>query len=196
MVLAAAALCGLVLVWRGGWPTLLLGVAALVAAVAYTAGPFPFGYHGLGDLCVFLFFGLAGVTGSAYVQTLEITALSALAAVPVGCLATALIVVNNLRDIATDRAAGKRTLAVRLGRGGTVAEYTLLLAVAYLSPPALRLGGLLSGWFWLPLLSLPVAWPLLRAIRAGDGAALNPVLAATARLSLLYALLFAASIIL
>lgn len=196
IVLGLATLAGLALVWRGGWPVLALGVLALLAAVAYTGGPFPLGYHGLGDLFVFLFFGLVGVAGTAYVQTEELTWFAIWAAVPVGCLATAIIVVNNLRDIETDRAANKRTLAVRLGRAGTIAEYGILMAVAYLTPPLLWLTGEMSLWWWLPWLSLPLALPLLQKLRSEQGRALNPVLGGTARLSLVYSLLFAGSILL
>lgn len=196
LTVGLAVLIGLELVWRGGWPILVLGLLAAVSAVAYTAGPFPLGYHGLGDLFVFLFFGLAGVAGTAYVQTRELTGFALACALPVGCLATAIIVVNNLRDIATDAAARKRTLAVRLGRAGTIAEYAGLLAVAYLVPPLLWLAGELGFAWWLPWLSVPLAWPLVRAVRSVSGPALNPVLAGTARLGLVFGLLFAGSILL
>lgn len=195
-VLAAATLLGLVLVWRGGWPILLLGAAALVAAVAYTGGPAPLGYLGLGEVFVFLFFGVAGVAGSAYVQTLELTRLAILASVPIGCLVTGILVVNNLRDIATDRVVGKRTLAARFGPRFARLEYAVLLAVAYLVPPLLWLLGLIGPWFWLPLLTLPIAVHLARRVGATDGRALNPLLGQTARLSLLFAIPFAGSIIL
>jgi 1,4-dihydroxy-2-naphthoate octaprenyltransferase len=120
---------GLYLVARGGWPIFLLGLAAVICAVAYTGGPFPLGYHGLGDLFVFIFFGFVGVAGSAYVQTRDLTWLAIIASLPIACLATAIIVANNLRDIETDRAAGKRTLATRLGRLGTIREFQLLFAI-------------------------------------------------------------------
>jgi 1,4-dihydroxy-2-naphthoate octaprenyltransferase len=197
LVLALAILAGLELVWRGGWPVLALGVTALLAALAYTGGPFPLGYHGLGDLFVFLFFGLVGVAGAAFVQTKHLSWFALLAAVPVGCLVTAIIVVNNLRDLPTDRAAGKRTLAVRFGRSGTIAEYALLLAVTFALPPLFWFAGELAWWnWWLPWLSLPLARPLWHGVHTASGPALNPVLAGTARLSLVYALLFALSIVL
>lgn len=195
VVLVLATLNGLVLVWRGGWPVLVLGVLSLLAAVAYTGGPFPLGYHGLGDLFVFLFFGLVGVAGTAYVQTKELTWLAIWAAVPVGCLATAIIVVNNLRDIDTDRAANKRTLAVRLGRRATIGEYGVLVAAAYLMPPLLWLASELSLWWWLSWLSLPLALSLIRRVSGEQGRALNPILGGTARLSLIFSLLFAGSIL-
>jgi len=195
LTLGLATLLGLYLVWRGGWPIALLGVLAVLSALAYTGGPLPLGYLGLGDLFVFLFFGLVGVAGTHYVQAREVSGLALGASVPIGCLVTAIIVVNNLRDIATDRAAGKRTLAVRLGAMGTRVEYALLVAVAFLVPPLLWLGGGLSGWWWLAWLTLPLAVSLVRGIGRTTGAALNPLLGATARLALLFALLFAASIV-
>lgn len=196
LVLALATLCGLLLVWRGGWPILLLGIAALLSALAYTAGPFPLGYHGLGDLFVFVFFGLAGVAGSAYVQMQALTWLAIVSSIPVGCLAVAIIVVNNLRDIDTDRATGKRTLAVRLGRRGTVAQYVAMLVLAYAVPPALWLAGVLGIACVLPWLTLPIALGLNRRLSLSTGPALNPVLGGTARLTLLFSLLFAGSVIL
>ena len=195
LTLGAATVFGLYLVWRGGWPIALLGVLAVLSALAYTGGPLPLGYLGLGDLFVFLFFGLVGVAGTHYVQAREASGLALGASVPIGCLVTAIIVVNNLRDIATDRAAGKRTLAVRLGAAATRVEYALLLAVAYLVPPALWIGGALSGWWWLPWLTLPLAWSLVRGVGRTTGAALNPLLGATARLALVFALLFAVAIV-
>ncbi len=196
LTLGAATMIGLYLVWRGGWPIALLGVLAVLSALAYTGGPRPLGYHGLGDLFVFLFFGAIGVAGTHYVQAREVSSLALGAAVPVGCLVTAIIVVNNLRDIDTDRAVGKRTLAVRLGAAGTRAEYAILLAGAFLVPPVLWLGGGLSAWWWLPWLTLPLAGALVRRVGRTTGAALNPLLGATARLALLFSLLLAGSILL
>jgi 1,4-dihydroxy-2-naphthoate octaprenyltransferase len=196
LALALAIAAGLELVWRGGWPILLLGVLAALAAVGYTAGPLPLGYHGLGDLFVFIFFGVVGVAGSAYVQTRDLTWFALAAAVPSGCLVTAIIVVNNLRDIETDRAAGKRTLAVRLGREGTILEYRALFAIAYLMPLVLWIGRASSLWWWIPWISLPLALPLWRDVSRVTGRALNPILGATARLSLVFALLLALSLVL
>jgi 1,4-dihydroxy-2-naphthoate octaprenyltransferase len=196
LVIGLATLLGLYLVWRGGWPILMAGLLAILAAVAYTGGPKPLGYHGLGEVAVFLFFGLAGVAGTAYVQTLDLTRLAVAASIPVGCLATAILVVNNLRDRETDHISGKRTLAVRLGRRGSIGEYAALLATAYLVPPILWLAGWISGWWWLTWLSLPLALILTRRIATMQGPALNPLLAGTARLHLLFGILFAAAIVL
>lgn len=195
-VIGLAVIAGLVLIQRGGWPIFVLGLLSVLSAIAYTAGPYPLGYHGLGDLFVFLFFGLVGVAGSAYVQTLDLSWFAIAASIPAGALVTAIIVVNNLRDIETDRAANKRTLAVRIGRNGTIGEYSLLISLAYVTPLSLWLNGNLSNWWWLSWLSLPLAWPLLRKVRSERGRALNPVLAGTAKLSLVFSLLFAGSIVL
>ena len=166
-------------------------MTAILAAVAYTGGPFPLGYHGLGELFVFLFFGLAAVCGTYEVQAGAVRAVAWWAAVPVGFLAVAIIVVNNLRDIATDRAAGKRTLAVRVGERGTQAEYLALVTVAYLVPPLMWVTGVASAWVLLALVSVPLVLPLTRRLLRERGRALNGVLAGTARLELAYGLLFA-----
>jgi 1,4-dihydroxy-2-naphthoate octaprenyltransferase len=196
LVIGLSMLAGLYLVWRGGWPILVLGLLAILSSVAYTGGPAPLGYLGLGDIFVFAFFGLVAVAGTAYVQTRDLTNLALLAAVPMGCFATAILVVNNLRDIEGDRAAGKRTLAVRLGVRGARTEYGLLLVVAYLCPPLLWMLGLISAWWWISWLTLPLAWPVARGVFRERGAALNARLAGTARLQLLFSVLFAGSIVL
>ena len=141
VVVGLAGLVGLYLVSIGGWPILVLGGLAIVSAVAYTGGPWPYGYRGLGEVFVFVFFGPVAVAGTTYLQTLTLEPLALAASVPVGALITAILVVNNLRDIVQDRRAGKLTLAVRLGERGAVAEYGLLLAVAYLAPVVLLLAG-------------------------------------------------------
>jgi 1,4-dihydroxy-2-naphthoate octaprenyltransferase len=185
---------GLYLVYRGGWPIFVLGLLAVICAVAYTGGPFPLGYYGLGDLFVFIFFGLVGVAGSAYVQTGELTWLAILAAVPIGCLATAIIVANNLRDIETDRAAGKHTLATRLGREGTVYEYTTLIVTAFTLPILIAFWGE-PTWTWLAtIVCLPLAIPLVAAIDKATGRELIPVLVGTARLTFVFAAVFAMGI--
>jgi 1,4-dihydroxy-2-naphthoate octaprenyltransferase len=191
VVVGLAAIVGLSLVGVGGWPILVLGALAIVSAVAYTGGPWPYGYRGLGEVFVFVFFGPVAVAGTTYLQTLTLEPLALAASVPVGALITAILVVNNLRDIDQDRRAGKRTLAVRLGVRGAVLEFGVLVAVAYLIPVALVLGG--SGpAVLLPLLSAPLALPLWRSVRAGgDPRRLNAVLAGTARLSLVFAALLA-----
>lgn len=199
LTLLVTALIGLYLIWVGGWPILVVGVAAIIASVGYSGGPFPLAANGLGDLFVFIFFGLAAVAGAYYVQALTVTPLVWLAALPPGCLVTAILVVNNLRDIDSDRRVGKRTLAVRLGAGGARQEYTLLLFGAYAIPLALLLAALLADGFGvagllvlLPWLTLPEAIRLRRIIySAADGPAMNRALAGTARLSLWFGVLFA-----
>lgn len=195
VVFLAAALLGLVLVARGGWPILLIGIASIIAGVAYTGGPFPLGYNGLGDLFVFLFFGLVAVPGSYYVQTLALTPAAFVAAVPIGALATAILVVNNVRDVESDARVGKRTAAVLFGLRAARAEFVLLVAVAFLTP--LLMPGLTSPARLLPLLALPLARGPLRAVlRSGSGQDLNRALAATARLLALFGLLFSIALLL
>ena len=191
---ALAALCGVYLTWVAGPAVLVIGVASVLAGLAYTGGPYPLGYHGLGDVFVFAFLGLVAVGGSEFVQTGALSPLALLCAVPVGALATAVLVVNNVRDVETDRVAGKRTLAVRLGRSGGLLEYHLMSLLAYAVPAALVLARRLSGWALLPLLTLPLAVRLNQALRSGRGAALNPLLKRTAQLLLLYGLLWAAGL--
>jgi 1,4-dihydroxy-2-naphthoate octaprenyltransferase len=189
-----ALLVGLYLVGIGGLPILLIGGVCLLAGVLYTGGPWPFGYHGLGDLVCFVCFGVLAVLGTAYVQTLRITPLDVWASIPVGCLVTAILIVNNLRDIDTDKSVNKRTLAVVLGRRGTRVEYALCLLVAYAVVVGLGVTGLVGAWWWLPLLSLPLAAWLLRFVSRTDGRPLNQALKRTGQLHLLFGVLFAAAL--
>ena len=196
VVFGLAALIGLYLIYVGGWQILALGVASILAAVAYTGGPFPFGYYGLGDIFCFIFFGLGAVCGTYFVQARTLTSDAWLAAIPVGALITAILVVNNLRDIDTDRKANKRTLAVMVGRSGTRAEYLLLVVIAYLIPLFLWLVHGRTLWVMLPWLSLLLAVPLVRKVFTLEGRPLNAVLAGTARLSLVFSLLLAIGLVL
>ena len=202
LTIVAAAVVGLYLVWVGGIVLLALGLLAVVAALAYTGGPFPYGYRALGEVFVFVFFGLVAVAGTAYLQALRFDALFVVAAIPPGALITAILVVNNLRDIPTDAAAGKRTLAVVLGPRRTQAEYGALLGIAFAVPMLLVLAWL-AGWtpsgrpapllpaVLLPLVALPRASALLAQVRGfTQPRQLNPVLKGTARLALVVALLF------
>jgi 1,4-dihydroxy-2-naphthoate polyprenyltransferase len=191
VVVVLAGLVGLVLVAIGGPVLLVVGALAIVAAVAYTGGPWPYGYHGLGEVFVFVFFGLVAVVGTAYLQAGTVEPLFVAAAIPVGALTTAILVVNNLRDIPTDAVAGKRTLAVILGRDRTILEYVLLVSLAFITPVVLSALG--RGWpLLLPLVALPLAWPLVGRVRSfTQPAQLNPVLKGTARLALVHALLLA-----
>lgn len=201
IVLTAAALVGVGLAFIGGPAFVLVGAGAMLAALAYTGGPFAYGYHGLGEVFVFAFFGLVAVVGTAALQSGRLVPLYFVAAVPIGTLTTAILVVNNLRDISTDRAAGKRTLAVILGGGFARAEYLACLAIAWAVP----VGLVAACWLGhsdfavsatlLPLLAIPLAIPLCRTVKAeGDPRRLNLVLRGTARLTLVFALLFAAGL--
>ncbi len=187
---------GLYLVATVGWPIVVVGIASILAGIAYTGGPWPLGYHGLGDVFVLIFFGFVAVCGTAFVQVGSVPALAIWAAVPVGTLATAIIVVNNLRDRATDARAGKRTLAVRLGRRGALVEYALLLACAYAVPVGLAVCAH-DPWRLLPLVTVPLAVRRLRALAAAvTGPEFNACLAATAQLMLVHGLAFAAGLVL
>jgi 1,4-dihydroxy-2-naphthoate octaprenyltransferase len=198
VVIVIAGLVGSWLVLLGGPALMVLGIAAILAALAYTGGPFPYGYRGLGELFVFVFFGLVAVIGTAELQSGRVEPLYVLAAIPVGTLTTAILVVNNLRDTTTDRAAGKRTLSVVFGENFARAEYLGCLVLAWAVPVGLvaeRWGGASSGagpLTLLPLLAIPLAIPLWRVVRAaGDPRRLNPALRGTARLTLVFAVLFA-----
>lgn len=194
---AAAAVLGVYLVYVGGWPILLIGVLSILSGIAYTGGPYPLGYHGLGDLFVFVFFGLVAVVGTYYLHTGSVSAVAWWSAVPVGLLVTGILVVNNVRDIETDRAVGKRTLAVRIGRRATRVQYVLFLGIAYLVPLGLWVGDAVSWWFWLPWLTLPLAYRAARGvIENEDGPTLNLMLKRTGRLHLLFGVLFSASLLL
>lgn len=188
-----AALVGLYLVTVGGWPILVIGLTSIAAGVLYTGGPWPFGYHGLGDPFVFVFFGLVAVGGTFYVQALHLPLDVLLAGAAMGSLSTAILVVNNLRDRGTDRQAGKHTLAVLLGERATQIEYTLLVVLAMAIPP---FGMAAHGWPSTTLLalgSLTLAWRPLRTVwRYRDPVELNTALAGTSRLTGLYGLLLAA----
>ncbi|MFB6353367.1 MAG: 1,4-dihydroxy-2-naphthoate polyprenyltransferase [Halobacteriales archaeon] len=200
-----AGLVGLYLVAVGGVPVLVVGLASIAAGVLYTGGPYPLGYYGLGDLFVFVFFGLLAVTGTYYVQAVAaapavplwlppgtVTVEAVLASLPMAGLVTDILVVNNVRDLETDRAAGKRTLAVIVGYAGARAEFVGLLALAYVVPVWFWLGEGFDAAVLLPLLTLPYAARITRTLLSRtDGAALNPALEHTGRLTAAFAGLFA-----
>jgi 1,4-dihydroxy-2-naphthoate polyprenyltransferase len=189
VALALAGVAGLLLAFLVGWELLLVGLAAILAALGYSGGPKPYASAGLGEVFVFVFFGLVATVGSAYVQDEVITLLPVLAAVAMGCFATALLVVNNLRDIPTDEATGKVTLAVRLGASRTRRLYVGLLAVAYVVlVPLVVLTG--AGWPALAGLSLVLAWKgVERVRRAPLGPQLVAALEHTAQAQLTFAVL-------
>lgn len=192
MILAFAIACafGAYLVSVGGWPIVAIGVASVASGIAYTGGPYPLGYHGLGDVFVMAFFGFVAVCGTAFVQLGYVPALSVWAAVPVGAIATAILVVNNVRDRIGDARAGKRTLAVRFGRSAALAEYAALIAVAYAVPVGLAVAG--RPWALLPLVTAPLAFVRMRAlVKATTGPEHNSLLAQTGQLLALHGVLFA-----
>jgi len=191
VVFLLAAALGVYLTLESGWPILAIGILAILSAVAYTGGPFPYGYYGLGELFVFLFFGLAAVCGSYYIQTVRFTALALWSAVPIGLLIVALLVVNNLRDIQTDRATQKRTLAVRMGERWTQKEYLAAVVGAYAMPALMWLSGWTSVWVMLSWLSIPMAVRLAKAIHTLRGRPLNQALAGTGQLVLVFGILLA-----
>ncbi|HEY8485952.1 MAG TPA: 1,4-dihydroxy-2-naphthoate polyprenyltransferase [Limnochordales bacterium] len=195
-VFAGAVLLGAYLARVGGWPVVVIGALAIAAGVLYTAGPWPLGYHGLGDVMVFLFFGVVAVGGTVYVHAGQWPASALVAGAAVGCTVTAILVVNNLRDLEQDRASGKRTLAVRLGVRGTRVEYVVLVAAAYGLWAALWRMGELGPAFWLPLLSLPWAADTVRQVFTQQGRALNATLKGTSRLHLAFSALLALSFVL
>jgi len=194
IVFALSLIPGLFLAARGGWPVVAIGVSATAAAILYTGGPLPYGYKGLGEIFVFVFFGLVAVSGTYYVQTSTLSWLAIAAGIPIGLLTSAILGVNNLRDIGPDQAAGKITLAVRLGMRGARLEYLLLVGMAFAAPPALVAAGLASAWVMLTWLSLPLAERQARIVVTQSGAALNAALAGTAMLTFEFSLLFAAGL--
>jgi 1,4-dihydroxy-2-naphthoate polyprenyltransferase len=192
-----AVAAGIYLTAVAGWELLAVGVASILAGVLYTGGPRPYGYEGLGELFVFLFFGVVAVVGSYYVQTEDLRWEAFALSIPIGLLAAAILVVNNVRDIETDRRAGKRTLAVKLGRDAARRLYAGMLTLAFAAPAAIWLAGGLSAWLLLPLAALPLAMPVTRTVGTrSDGPALNAALADTGRLLAVFSLLLAAGVLL
>jgi 1,4-dihydroxy-2-naphthoate octaprenyltransferase len=191
---ALALLLGAYLTTVAGPVIVAIGIASIVSAVAYTGGPYPLGYNGLGDIFVFVFFGVVAVCGTVFVQVGHVASLPIWCSVPVGALATAILVVNNLRDHEQDARVGKRTLAVRLGSKAVIYEYGLLLAVSYAVPLFLATSSARGRFVLLPLLTLPLARRLMRGVISETGRALNARLAGTAKLLLLFGVLFALGI--
>jgi len=190
VIFGLAAFLGLYLAYLRGWVVIIIGLAAIISAIAYTGGPFPLGYYGLGDLFVFVFFGLAAVAGTYFVQVGLVSAAAWWMAIPVGLIITAILVVNNLRDLENDRKAGKHTLAVMLGSQGVRLEYVLCLAVAYLILPILVFMKIVPAFTLLAWLSLPVALKSMRIVSTQQGGPLNAALAGTGQTALAYSVLF------
>jgi 1,4-dihydroxy-2-naphthoate octaprenyltransferase len=186
-----AFLVGLYLVAVGGPVLLAIGLTSILAGYMYTGGPFPLAYNGLGDVFVLVFFGFVAVCGTYFLQVHSLSLLAVLCALPVGLLGVALLAVNNTRDAQTDQSAGKRTLVVRFGVGFGKGEYLACLIVSALVPVALVLLGYTSAWVLLPLLAMPLAIPPARLVLSATGPVLNQALAGTARLQMVFGLLFA-----
>jgi 1,4-dihydroxy-2-naphthoate polyprenyltransferase len=190
VVFSLAALFGLYLAWLGGWPIIVIGIAAILSAIAYTGGPFPLGYYGLGDVFVFIFFGLAAVAGTYYVQAGFVSAAAWWMTVPPGLIIAAILVVNNLRDLENDRKAGKHTLAVILGEQATKTQYLFCIIAAYLVMPFAAIMEVLPWSSLLAWLSLPLAIRATRVVFTQQGRPLNAALAGTGQTALLFSILF------
>lgn len=192
VVVAIAAALGIYLAVISTWVIVAVGAVSILAMLGYTGGPWPYGYRGLGELFVFVFFGLVAVVGSRYVHDATVTDQAWLLAVPVGFLVTAILVANNVRDIETDRSAGKRTLAVRMGRGATRALYGVLVLGAFALIAVYAAIGSVTPWSLIALAALPLALPPVRTVATRvDGPSLVGALKATARLHALVGLLLA-----
>jgi len=188
-------LIGLYLVYSAGWVILVIGIISIAAGFIYTAGPFPLAYNGLGDVFVFIFFGIVGTMGTYYLHTTEFTFLSFLISLSVGAVTTNILIVNNFRDIDEDKAAGKNTLAVFIGRSFTRLEFILLLVFCYLVLIILFTEYNFSYWIFLPFITLPFAALLIKMLFKLSGTELNKTLELSAKFSGLYGLLFAAGLI-
>ena len=192
-----AVLAGVYLIVVAGWQLLLVGAASILAGVLYTGGPRPYGYEGLGEVFVFLFFGIVAVAGSFFVQVKHLDWEAFALAVPVGLIAAGLLMVNNVRDIDTDRRANKRTVAVRIGRPRARILFAATIYLAYLLTPVTWIFGPLKPWLFLPWLTLPLAARVVRIVRNHtDGASLNGALAQTGLLQLTFCTLLAAGLLL
>ena len=194
LVFGTAFALGMYLVCIGGWPVLVVGIASIIVAIAYTAGPYPLGYYGLGDAMVFLFFGLIGTIGTYYVQTVTVSFTAFLVSLPVGALITNILIVNNYRDFETDRKAGKRTTAVIFGKKFARTEFIVFLFASYAVPLLIWLFYDHSAWILLPFASFPIALRLIAMMNTLQGRELNLALEQTAKLVAVYGILFAIGI--
>ena len=196
LVFFTAFLLGLYLVYSVGLMILWIGIFSIIAGLAYTAGPFPLAYNGLGDLFVFLFFGIVGTVGTYYLHAQQFTSLAFLISLPVGALITNILIVNNYRDIEEDKTAGKNTLAVLLGRDFSRYEYVFFILVSFFIPFLLHFKYDFNIWIFLPYITLPIAITLVKMIYALHGTQLNKTLELSAKFSALYGLLLSIGIIL
>lgn len=196
ITLVLAMCTGIPLLVRGGWPFVALGIASLICAVAYTGGPFPISYLGLGEIFVFLFFGLIAVTGTAYLQTGELTALSLAASIPPGAMIVGILIVNNYRDREQDARVNKRTLAVRIGPRNTRIEYYLMLGITMVSPFVFWAIGWLNAWALITVLSWPMFRQLVQQVQTLQGPPLNQTLGLTGKTALIHSLLLGLALVL
>jgi 1,4-dihydroxy-2-naphthoate octaprenyltransferase len=186
-----ALVVGIYLVWRGGWPIAVIGLLSILFGIMYTGGPYPLGYHGLGEIFVLFFFGPVAAGGTYYVQALDINSIVLLAGLPPGLFSVAILTVNNLRDVESDRLAGKKTSAVHFGRTFARVQYLLSIAVATLLPVLFYITTHRHIFSSLTLLVLPAAIPAIMTVfNKTDGPTLNNVLATTGKLLLLYSVIF------
>lgn len=181
---------GLYLVYIAGWPILLVGILSIASGYAYTAGPYPLAYNGLGDIFVFVFFGVVAVVGTYYVQALQLSELIFVASIPAGTLITNILVVNNYRDIDEDRKNNKNTLAVKFGKQFSRMQYLIQLLVAYAVPVFIFIKYEISWAVLLPLITLPLGIKLFKMLISLQGEALNKTLELTAKLSVIFSILF------
>jgi len=194
LIFSAAFILGLILVYAAGPVIFIIGILSIIAGIAYTAGPYPLAYNGLGDIFVFMFFGIAGTTGTYYIQVQDFSMVSLLTSIPVGALITDILVVNNYRDIEEDRMAGKNTLAVIFGKNFTRFQYIFLILTSFAIPAVLFFFFDFKFWIFLPYLTFPIAYKLIITLYTLEGIQLNKTLELTAKLSALFGLLFAAGL--
>lgn len=190
IVFFTAFLLGLYLIYLGGVVILIIGVLSILAGLAYTSGPYPLAYHGLGDFAAFIFFGLIGTIGTYYLNTGEFSTISLIASIPVGALVTNILVVNNYRDLEQDKRAGKNTLAVKLGKTFSRYEFIILMTASFIVPLIIFLSYNVKGWVFLPYLTLPIAYKLILMMFKLTGPQLNKTLELTAKFSAIFGLLF------
>ena len=195
-IFAFAIIVGCYLVWIGGWPIVVIGLASIAVGIAYTGGPYPLGYHGFGDIFVFIFFGLIAVPGTYYLQTGSLTELSLWLGAALGMLSTAILVVNNIRDMETDIVTGKKTLAVRLGKSFSQIEFSILVTIPFITPLCMWWNTKDNMSLLITLFSLPIAAHLIIQLISKSGRKLNNVLAGTARFLFIFTILFSLGLIL
>jgi 1,4-dihydroxy-2-naphthoate polyprenyltransferase len=193
-IFSVAFILGMILVYEAGPVIFVIGILSIIAGIAYTAGPYPLAYNGLGDLFVFMFFGIAGTTGTYFIQVKDFSTVSFLTSIPVGALITDILVVNNYRDIEEDRSAGKRTLAVIFGKEFTRFQFIFLILTSFAVPAILFFFFNFKYWIFLPYLTFPIAYKLIIMLHTLEGQHLNKTLELTAKLSALYGFLFAAGL--